>query len=282
MKFALTLVLLALAVSIQAQDPLNLMTFNIRLNLASDSLNAWPYRRDKVSSQVLFHEAHIVGVQEALPAQMNDMKEDLKQYRSTGVARDDGKEKGEFSAIFFDTIRLQLLQTATFWLSETPAVAGSKGWDASYPRIVTWAKFKDRKTKKVFYCFNTHFDHMGKVARRESALMLKRRVQEIAGKYPTIITGDFNAIATDEPIRILLDSTQTDRFIDSKAISRMSHYGPTTTFTAFKNITQDGPLIDYIFIKNKVQVLQHATLSQVWNNRFASDHFAVFAKVIVP
>ena len=171
-KIIFVVLLLIIFTSSQAQQPLNVMTFNIRYNTPNDSLNAWPYRKDKAASQILFHEAHMVGLQEALIGQINDLLERLPKYKSIGVGRDDGKEKGEFSSILYDTTRLQLLQTQTFWLSEQPTVAGSKSWDAAITRIVTWAKFRDRVTKKTFFHFNTHFDHIGKIARRESAKLL--------------------------------------------------------------------------------------------------------------
>ena len=144
-----------------AQHELNVMTFNIRYDNAGDSLNAWQYRKDKAASQILFHKVHLLGVQEALYNQLEDLKARLKSYKYAGVGRADGKEKGEFSAIFYDTVRLRLLQTETFWLAEQTNVAGKKGWDAAIERIVTWAKFTDRKTNKIFYHFNTHFDHIG-------------------------------------------------------------------------------------------------------------------------
>lgn len=261
----------------KAQEPLRVMTFNIRLNIASDSLNAWPYRKDKVASQILFHQAHIIGVQEALPGQMKDLEYLLPSYKYVGKGRDDGKEKGEYSAIFFDTTWLQLLQTETFWLSEKPSVPGSKGWDASFPRVVTWAKFKDRKTAEQFFVFNTHFDHMGKLARKESALLLLTKVQAIAGQNPSIITGDFNAAPFDEPIRILTDTTRSFYLTDTKTVSQQPHYGPSGTFNAFgpKEISDDP--IDHIFITNGINVWQHATLSHTWQGRFSSDHFPVFA-----
>src|SRR5829696_8070475 len=172
----ITAVLLTL--SSIAQD-LNVMTFNIRLNIALDSLNAWPYRKDKVASQVLFHDVQLLGVQEALHDQVMDLKERLPNFKYAGGGRDDGKEKGEYSAIFYDTTRLQVLQSQTFWLSLTPEVPGSKSWDAAITRIVTWGKMRDKKTNKVFFAFNTHFDHMGKEARRESAKLLLKRVADI-------------------------------------------------------------------------------------------------------
>jgi len=275
-KLPVFLFFLALSSALSAQE-LNVMTFNIRLNISSDDLDAWPYRRDKAASQILFHEVHLLGVQEALHDQMMDLKARLPKFKYAGVGRDDGKEKGEYSAIFYDTTRLQLVESKTFWLSETPAVPGSKSWDAAITRIVTWAKFKDRKSKKIFFAFNTHFDHMGKVARRESAKIILSKVKEISGGTPAIITGDFNSEPADEPIQIIMDKNNPDHLLDSKEISRTPHYGPTGTFNGFKSKERNDQPIDYIFVRGKWKVFRHATISQSWEGRFASDHFAVLA-----
>lgn len=266
---------------LMAQTPLHVMTFNIRMNTPHDSLNAWPYRKDKVASQVLFHEAHLLGVQEALYGQMTDLKERLPQYKYIGGGRDDGKNAGEFSAIFYDTTRLQLLDSKTFWLSETPDVPGSKGWDAAITRVVTYGKFKDRKTKKIFFHFNTHFDHIGKIARRESAKFLLQQVHTIAGKIPAIITGDFNATPDDEPIQVVMNANDPLHFTDSKAISQMPHYGPTGTFNNWHFAERDDRPIDYIFLKGKFKVKKHATISETWKGRYASDHFSLYSEIEV-
>jgi len=266
------------SISLQSQE-LNVLTFNIRYNTKNDSLNAWPYRKDNAASQIKFHNVHILGVQEALHEQIMDLSQSLSQYKYIGVGRDDGKTKGEYAAIFYDTTRLKLLGSSTFWLSLTPGVAGSKSWDAAITRIVTWAKFKDAGSKKTFFVFNTHFDHIGKEARRESAKLLKQRVKELAGSNPVIIMGDLNSRPTDDPIKILIDSSDKDKFIDTKAVSLTPHYGPQGTFNGFTSKEIDNEPIDFIFLKGKWKVLQHATLSQTWGGRFSSDHFPVFAKL---
>lgn len=279
MRNALLWLLLLVAGSAGAQTPLNIMTFNIRMNTPADSLNAWPYRKDKVASEVLFHQAGLLGVQEALYVQMTDLQQRLPQYKYIGVGRDDGKTQGEFSAIFYDTTRLQLLQSSTFWLSATPQVPGSKGWDAAITRIVTWGRFRDKNTNKVFFHFNTHFDHKGEVARRESAHLLLKQVHAIAGSTPAIITGDFNATPDDEPIRVIVNKEDPLHLTDSKAVSQTPHYGPTGTFNGFKQAELSDQPIDHIFLKGKFRVLQHATLSPTWQGRFSSDHFAVFCRL---
>ncbi|SEV99492.1 endonuclease/exonuclease/phosphatase family protein [Chitinophaga arvensicola] len=275
----LTAVCCLLVSALAAQVPLKVMSFNIRYNNPDDSLNAWPLRKDKAASEIQFLGAHTLGVQEALYDQMQDLQQRLPQYKSIGVGRDDGKTKGEFSAIFYDTTRLQLLNSQTFWLSETPTVAGHIGWDGACTRIVTWGKFKDKKTNKVFYHFNTHFDHMGKIARRESAKFLLQQVHQIAGQQPAIITGDFNAIPTDEPIQIIMNPNDPLHLTDSKAISQTPHFGPTGTFNGWNIAEVDDQPIDYIFLKGKFDILKHASISETWGGRYASDHFAVYAEI---
>lgn len=263
----------------KAQRPLNIMTFNIRLNTAADSLNAWPYRKDLAASQIKFFDVDILGVQEALYDQMLDLQQGLPQYKYAGAGREDGKTKGEFSAVFFDTTRLSCLKEETFWLSQMPAVAGSKGWDAMFPRVVTWCLFEDKINHKKFYAFNTHFDHMGQVARAESAKLLLQKVKEIAGDMPVIVTGDFNAGAEDEPVKIIVDKNNPDHLIETREISRAKHYGPEGTFNGFQSKEINDKAIDHIFIKKNLQVLKHATISESWNGRFSSDHFPVLAVI---
>ena len=263
----------------EAQNQLNVMSFNIRYNSAGDSLNAWPYRKDLVASQILFHVAHLVGVQEALHMQMEELQQRLPGYKYAGVGRKDGKQGGECSAIFYDTSRLALLKTETFWLAEETNIPGRKGWDAAIERIVTWVQFQDKKTNKTFYHFNTHFDHVGKIARKESARLILDKIQEIAKNHPVILTGDFNAKPSDEPIMVLTDINNPKHMIPSEAVSDMPHYGPTGTFNGFQSKETSNEPIDYIFIKNGIKVLKHATLSQTWQGRFSSDHFPILAVV---
>lgn len=273
MRKVVTLLAVIFSLALKAQD-LKVMTFNIRLNTASDSLNAWPYRKDLVASQVLFHDVDILGVQEALNDQMLDLQSRLPQYHSIGGGREDGKTKGEYSAIFYNTQRIKVLSNGMFWLSQTPDVPGSIGWDAAITRIVTWTQCKDLQTRKLFFVFNTHFDHMGKIARRESARLLINKVKEISGPLPAIVMGDFNAEPSDEPIQEILKSEIVK---DSKALSQSGHYGPTGSFNAFKNKEINDQPIDYIFLKGSWKVKKHGTLSQSWQGRFASDHFAILA-----
>lgn len=255
---------------------LQVMTFNIRYNNPQDGENQWSKRKEYLASMLPFYEVDICGMQEALVGQIRDVINTQPQYAYLGVGRDDGKEGGEFSPILYCKDKFEVLGSATLWLSETTDVP-SKGWDANLNRIVTWAKFKDKKSKKVFFVFNTHYDHIGKVARRESSKLLLQKVKEIAGNTPCIITGDFNATPDDEPIKVLVDETNPDKLTDTEKISLSPHFGPYSTFNGFQPQEQEGRHIDYIFTKNpvKFKVLKHATLSNTWAGRFASDHHAV-------
>ena len=278
MKLFFTISFVCLFFGAFAQKNLDVMSFNIRLNIASDSLNKWEYRRENLASTVLFYDIDVLGIQEALEDQMGDLRRLLPGYKHVGLPRD-STPGGEYSAIFYDSARLRLIEHKTFWLSENPYVKGKKGWDAALPRIVTWAKFKDNVTMKEFYFFNTHFDHVGKVARRESSKLLLKQIQNIAGSIPVVVTGDFNAEPQDEPIQILVDPSNPLHLVNSQKISKTPHYGPTGTFTGFRSAERNDEPIDYIFVKNGVEVLRHATFSQTWRGRFASDHFAVYAEI---
>ena len=266
-RIFLFIALLGGSLGLSAQEPVTIMSFNIRMDTKSDSANAWPFRKDMAASQILFHEADIVGVQEALHHQMTDLSERLKKYKYIGGGRDDGKERGEYSAIFYNEERLEMIVSETFWLSPTPAVPGSKGWDAAITRVVTWGRFKDKRNGKEFFVFNTHFDHIGKEARKQSARLILQKIKDLAGNRPVILTGDFNANPNDEPIQVITDKENPMHLVDAKSISATPHYGPTGTFSGFGPRERTDQPIDYIFVRNGVTVLKHATLSETWQGR---------------
>src|SRR5688500_2630733 len=188
-------------------SPLRVMTFNIRYDNPSDGVNAWPNRKDWVASLVRFHGADVVGVQEALAHMLTDLDARLPGFARVGVGRADGRAEGEFSAILYRAERLELLDSGTFWLSPTPEVPGSKGWDTAIERIATWARFRDRRTGCSHLHLNTHFDHIGEQARQESARLIRRRIATIADDLPIIVTGDLNADPQSAPYRIFTRDT---------------------------------------------------------------------------
>lgn len=261
-----------------AQQKLHLMSFNIRLETTSDGVNQWQNRKDYVASTIAFHSVDICGLQEAFIGQIKDILVRVPNYDFVGKGRDDGAEKGEFSCILYRKDRIKVLNSGTFWLSETPEKPGF-GWDAKHNRVVTWLHGQEKKTGKQFYVFNTHFDHQGVVARRESARLLKKKITEIAGNKPTVVLGDFNAEITQEPLVILTDASVKPVLRDSKILSETPHFGPNGTFTGFKEAEVTNEAIDHILVTSDWKVWKHATFSHTWHGRFASDHFAVYAEI---
>jgi len=271
MNFRFSMVFLMLFALGFSQD-LTVMSFNIRLNVESDKDNAWPKRKQDVADLLTYYHPDYFGVQEALPEQMKDIKTGLKNYDYIGVGRDDGKEKGEFSAIFYDTNRLDVVKSGTFWLSETPEKP-SKGWDAALNRICTYAVFKDKKSKKEFLAMNLHFDHIGNVARVKSSELILKKIKELNPKnLPVTLSGDFNLTDDSEPIKIL-SLNMKDTFYHSET----KHYGPVGTFTAFDVNTVPKDRIDYIFTQGfKIKSHRHIN-DRRENLLYPSDHFPVIA-----
>jgi len=243
------------------------MTYNIRYANTNDGINKWENRKDKVTSTIKYFDVDIIGMQEVLYSQLLDLKKELIDYSYIGVGREDGDKKGEFSPIFYKKKLFDLLESGYFWLSETPDKP-TKGWDAACIRIVTWAKFKIKSNGKIFYFYNTHFDHIGKIARIKSSELLLSRLKS---EYPLIVTGDFNCTETDSAYKLL-----TSKLFDTQKISITPHFGSINTYNGFNFDTSKYSKIDYIFTNKFFKVLNHATLSILWDNKFASDHFPVF------
>ena len=264
---------LFVALNFQAQS-LKVMTFNIRLSLESDKENSWDNRKTEAIQLMDYYHPDFFGVQEAVPQQMIDIKSGLKNYDFVGVGRDDGANKGEYSAIFFDKEKLEVLKSGTFWLSETPEKP-SKGWDAAYNRICTYALFKMKKGGKKFWAFNVHFDHVGNVARENSAKLILEKMKAFNAKnLPVILTGDFNLTDDSEPIKIL-SKNLTDTYYHSKK----PHYGPKGTFTAFDVNTIPKDRIDYIFVKDFACESIRTINDRRENLLYPSDHFPVLAEL---
>lgn len=274
-KSTLTLFLfLAIILSASAQKPMNIITYNIRYNNPSDKENAWPNRRENVIKLLKFHKADIFSVQEALYDQMMDLKDGMTGFDYVGVGRDDGNVNGEFSAIFYNSSRYTLLENGTFWLSKTPKVP-SKSWDAALNRICTWARLKDSETRKTFYVFNTHFDHKGVKARKESALLILKKISELAErKDAVILTGDFNLTPEEKPLVLIRQKMK-----DSRQISETVPQGPVGTFNDFDFTSKLESRIDYIFTNRMVDVKSYAVLTDSKDNRYPSDHLPVLVQI---
>jgi endonuclease/exonuclease/phosphatase family metal-dependent hydrolase len=256
------------------------MSFNIRYDNPADGEDAWPKRRGRAASVIRFHRADLVGLQEALPNQIADLEAALPGFAWFGDGRS-AERDGEHCAVLYREDRLELLEQGTFWLSETPDEAGSRSWDAALPRIATWGRFRDRRSGATFFFFNTHFDHRGEVARRESAALLVRRVAEIAGPdAPAVLTGDFNVTPDSEPYRVLTGAG-APRLVDAMTVSRSPHHGPTSSWNGFDAVAPDRR-IDFVFVRPTVEVRQHGILSDRFDgDRFPSDHLPVLAEVVL-
>lgn len=275
--------LLALpAAAKERADRYEAMTYNIRLDIASDGDNAWPHRRSALTGLVAYYAPDLVGMQEVLLNQKQAVEADLQAYQFVGVARDDGKDKGEFSPLGFRRDRFALVGSGTFWLSPTPD-APSKGWDAALPRIASWARLKDKASLRMLLVVNTHFDHVGTTARIESAKQIRRWIGDNRKAGETVVLmGDFNSPATSPAHgAIVEDAPGQIRLHDTLAISRTPHFGPLGTFTGFQIERLDPSPIDHIFVGDSVAVLRHATLTQQNGGRLPSDHYPVLADLCV-
>ena len=273
MKKLIGLLSLFLFISSHSQT-LKVMTFNIRLSLDSDQENSWTNRKTEALQLMDYYHPDFFGVQEAVPQQMIDIKNGLKKYDFVGVGRDDGKNKGEYSALFYDTEKLEVLESGTFWLSETPDVP-SKGWDAAYNRVCSYALFKMKKDGKKFWAFNVHFDHVGNEARKNSATLILDKIKKFNTKnYPVVLTGDFNLTEETEPIKILSKSLD-----DSYNHSVKKPYGPKATFTNFDIHTSPKERIDYIFTKDMVCETYRTINDRRENLLYPSDHFPVIVEL---
>ena len=191
------------------------------------------------------------------------------------MGRDDGVAAGEFSPVFYRKDRFELVEQATFWLSDTPEVVGSRGWDAALPRIVTWGRFRDKTTEKVFYLFNTHFNHRGAQARTESARLLLEKIDVLAGDALVIVTGDFNVTPTTEAYRVMVTELE-----DARRRSVTPPHGPEETSFGFTvEAGEQGRRIDYIFVHPDVRVQHYGVLTDHWHGHFPSDHLPVLAEL---
>lgn len=266
------LILFFKSLSVMGQN-FSAMTYNIRLDIASDGPNAWEHRKEFLGSQILFFSPDVLGVQEARPNQKKDLTALLPNYRVFGAGRDGG-DKGEHTAIFYNTDRLRVEKQSTFWLSKTPNKV-SMGWDAAYPRICTYGLFTTLKTKKKFWVFNTHLDHVGKEAQLQGIKTIQKKIQEVNKKgYPVILMGDLNVEPESDLIKGL-----GDKMDNTAEVARHQH-GPNGTFNGFHFDVPVTRLIDYIFISKPsgLHVLKQAVLSDSNALRYPSDHFPVYVE----
>jgi endonuclease/exonuclease/phosphatase family metal-dependent hydrolase len=273
-KTFLFLMLVLMTFAVQAVD-LKVMTWNIRYNNPGDGENAWPLRKGHVTELIRFHAPDIIGMQEALLGQVNDIASQLPGYDWVGVGRDNGINAGEYAPIFYDSRRFQLKEQGWFWLSETPVVP-SRGWDAALPRICTYIKLETYDSRRNFWVFNTHFDHVGDEARRQAARLIFDKIKELnEDKLPVILTGDFNLEPDTDPMKWLMR-----KMYDTRKLSEAEPYGPTGTFNGFDFNSPLDKRIDYIFVNRKVDgVRKYGVLTDSYDRKYPSDHLPVYVEL---
>lgn len=270
------LTLTSIHTALFSQD-FNVATYNLRYQNTTDTGNLWPTRVPAVIALIRFHQFDVFGTQEGLRSQLTDIQKGLPEYDFYGVGRDDGKDQGEHSAIFFRKERFKLLKNGDFWLSETPDQP-SKGWDAvCCNRICSWVYLNDKKTGKNFYVFNAHFDHQGNVARVESSKLILQRIAAIAGNEPVIFSGDLNGDQNSEWYRNIDNS----ELLDDSFKQVNFPYANNGSFNAFGKNLASNAIIDHIFLSHHFIVARWGILSDSYHGKFPSDHFPVLAQVSI-
>ncbi|TKG90762.1 endonuclease/exonuclease/phosphatase family protein [Puteibacter caeruleilacunae] len=250
----------------EADNNISVMSFNLRYDEPADGKNQWTNRKVACVEMIKKTEPSVFSIQEGLHHQVTYLDEHLVNYKYVGQGRDDGHTGGESNAIFYSTAQFELLDNQTFWLSETPDEP-SYGWDAECKRIVTWAKLKDLKSDKTVFVFNTHFDHKGKTARKESAKLLVNKIHEIAdANSPIFITGDFNAL-----IRSSIFDPITDEYFSAR---RFADYSDNTKSFNFFGRWYLSRNIDFIFYQN-AHALSFRTVSEDYGVPYISDHYPI-------
>jgi endonuclease/exonuclease/phosphatase family metal-dependent hydrolase len=259
-----------------AAGNLGVMTYNLRF-ASTNPPNAWPQRRPVMRELIQKLSPDIIGTQEGLLGQLRDLAQDLPEYTWTGIGRDDGREKGEFMAVFYRTNRLQPLSTNHYWLSDTPEVAGSTTWGNSNRRMVTYLKFEDRRTRQQFYFLDTHFDHQVQPAREKSAQLVRERVKALNTDLPLLLVGDFNAAAGKNKAYSML--VEDGFFSDAWSLAATRAGDQFGTFNGFKGLNENGPRIDWILARGKVSVQRIEIVTYSRDGQFPSDHCPVIASL---
>ncbi len=277
MKKLLNLVLIFLLILLFAAaqgQTTSIMTFNIKYDNPADGEDSWDQRKDALVDLIARYHPDILGIQEGLLHQVEFIQQRIPNYTYIGVGREDGISKGEYSAIYYDSTKFELLTHETFWLSDSPDRV-SVGWDAAMERICTYGRFRFKLSNETLHVFNTHFDHMGSEARKQSTVLILNKISAYGIQDERLVVmGDFNAVPESEPIAVL--KKELDYGLD---ISESEFQGPDGTFNAFDSIRPLGDAIDYIFT-NQLDVISYRHIDdRKGNGFFISDHFPVFIEV---
>ncbi len=270
-------------------NDVRVITYNIRFLNRGDGPDHWDSRVDSVAEMI--RSGDVIGLQEATRPQIDDLLQRLPEFDWYGVGRDDARDAGEFSPIFWRKDRFKSGQSGTFWLGPDTTAVGKPAWEARIPRICSWVTLQPiagdgNPTGAAFAVFNTHFDHQSGLARLNSAKLMLEKIAEIAADLPVIVMGDLNCRPDSQPIAVLTapsasnDTSKTVRLVDSITQSETKPQGPTGTWNGFKQIDPEGR-IDYVLVRpNFPRVLSHLTADpKTAAGRFASDHLPVVVVV---
>lgn len=250
-------------------------TFNIRLDNPGDGVNSWETRMPLIQSFFQKEKLDIIGLQEVTHKQLIDLQKMLPDYNFVGQGREERKESGEYCPIFYKKSKFSILIKSQFWLSDTPDIPGSISWMGTIPRVVTWAKMKNNHSGHIFFVFNTHFCHLSETAREKSAILLLRKINEIAGYAPVLLTGDFNADKDSKTYQIL--TSNWDRFIsmmDSESLAKKFFNRDSSTFNGFGSKSAPQK-IDFVFVNSYFSVSNYKIHVIKDNGVYISDHYPV-------
>ena len=253
------------------ENDLKVMTFNIRYGTANDGENSWEFRKDNVVKTIEAFKPNLLGLQEALKMQIDELVFKMPEYDYVGVGRDDGKSEGEYSCILYQKDRFTVDSSETFWFSETPDLIASKSWGNNITRICTWVRLHDKILDKDFYYFNVHLDHESQPSREKSAELLMNKINEKT--LPVILSGDFNCGDENPAIKIVISNGLIDTY--RSVNEKQPNEG---TFNSFKGEI-DGDKIDFIFASKIFKVLHSEIVRTSYNGKFPSDHFPVTAVI---
>jgi endonuclease/exonuclease/phosphatase family metal-dependent hydrolase len=268
----------AAATPVAPREPMTVMTFNIRYGTAKDGENEWSARREMLFDVIRNTNADLLGLQEALDFQIDEIIAAVPGYAVVGVGRDDGAEKGEYSAILFRRDRFHVAEAGTFWFSDTPSVVASKSWGNQITRICTWARFVDRDGRGVYH-FNLHLDHQSQPSRERSTVLLRGRIDTRAVPDPVIVTGDFNVGEANPALATLtVPGGNAPAFLDTFRVVH-ADVKDAGTFSGFKFGTGGPDKIDYVLVQPGTEVQSAEIVRYSRNNRYPSDHFPVVARV---
>lgn len=267
----ITIVFIGIFAFGQSKDTkIKAMSYNIKYDNTNDTMNNWNDRKNTMVQLLLKHAPDFIGMQEVLHRQLTYLDTALSDYTSIGIGRDDGKEKGEYSPIFYNNKKYTLLQSNTFWLSKTPNEV-SVGWDASMERICSYGLFENRDTKQKLWVFNTHFDHIGVKARKKSAQLILKKIRTTnTDGFPVILMGDFNLTPDQKPIKNI-----KKKMLDGLEHTKTKFTGPVGSFNGFNTNEPMVKRIDYIFVTDfKVKSYTHLD-ERLHSGKHISDHLPV-------